>query len=451
MAADLRLGSAEILKRDENTLGSAGKIRFYPLVVDRASGATVVDADDHEYLDFIAGWGVANTGYGHPLILDAIKQQLDRASFASIGSFTNEMTVKLAERLISITPGEFRKKVWFGLSGSDANDLVFKVLPLATGRPRLLSFLGAYHGQTMGSASLSGHKAQSHFPSFPNVVKVPYAYCYRCPFRLTYPECELYCANDFLEDYVFKTLVDPGDLAGLIAEPIQSDGGDIVPPDLYLDELKKLSDRHGLLFAVDEVKVGFGRTGKMFAVQHSSVKPDLITMGKPLASGMPLSACVCKSEVLDSLSGTHYITTGGNPVSCAAALATIQVIEREGLVDNASKLGTYLKKRLSEIANSHDLIGDVRGMGLILGVELVTNKRTKEPATVETAKLCYQACKNGLLTAYVGLNSNVIEMTPPLVLTNEQAEDGIQIFERSLSDVEKGKVPDSAISSFTGW
>jgi len=445
------LGSAEILERDEKTIGSAGKIRFYPIVVDRAIGATIIDADGREYLDFVAGWAVANTGYGHPVILEAIKRQLDKASFASTGSFTSETTVKLAERLIAITPGEFRKKVWFGLSGSDANDCVFKILPKATGRSRLMSFIGGYHGQTMGAASLSGHKAQSRFPSFANVVKVPYAYCYRCPFKLTYPECGLYCANDFIEDYFFKTMVDPRDLAGLIVEPIQSDGGDIVPPDGYMDELKKLADRYGLLFAIDEVKVGFGRTGKMFAIEYSSVKPDVIVIGKPLASGMPLSACVCKHEILDSLSGTHIITTGGNPVACAAALATIGVIEKEKLPENAAKLGTYFKKRLLEMADSHELVGDVRGKGLILGVELVKNKKTKQPGTVETAKLCYQACKNGLLTAYVGLNSNVIEITPPLVLTSQQAEEGLRIFEQSLTEVEKGKVPDSVISSFAGW
>lgn len=445
------MASAEILERDEKAVGSAGKIRFYPLVVERATGATIVDADGREYLDFIAGWAVANTGYGHPLILEAIKQQLEKASFASTGSFTNEMMVTLAERLISITPGEFPKKVWFGLSGSDANDLVFKVLPKATGRPRLLSFLGGYHGQTMGAASLSGHKAQSRFPSFGNVVKVPYAYCYRCPFSLSYPKCGLYCANDFIVDYFFKTMVDPRDVAGLIVEPIQSDGGDVVPPLGYMEELKKLADEYEFLFAVDEVKVGFGRTGKMFAIQHSSVEPDVIVMGKPLASGMPLSACVCKGEILDSLSGTHILTTGGNPVSCAAALATIHVIETQHLVDNAAKVGAYMKKRLLEMADDHEMIGDVRGLGLILGVELVTNKDTKKPATVETAKLCYQACKNGLLTAYVGLNSNVIEITPPLVLNDGQAETGLQIFERSLSEIEKGKVPDSAISSYAGW
>jgi 4-aminobutyrate aminotransferase len=445
------LDSVSVLKRDENVIGTTFKIRFYPLVIERASGVSVVDVDGREYLDFNASWAVANTGYGHPRILQAIKDQLEKTSFVSTITFLNETTVKLAERLVAITPGDFQKKVWFGLSGSDANDLVFKILPKATGRPRILSFLGAYHGQTMGSAALSGHKAHTRFPGFSNIVKVPYAYCYRCPFSLTYPACGIYCANDFIEDYAFKTMTDPQDLAGLIVEPIQSDAGDVVPPPGYLDELKKLADKYGLLFAVDEVKVGFGRTGRMFAVQDSAVNPDLMVLGKPLASGMPLSACVCKGDILDSLSGTHILTAGGHPVSCAAALATIDVIEKERLSENAVKVGGCMKKRFLEMAGRHELIGDVRGAGLILGIELVKDRETKEPATREAAKLCYQAWKNGLLTAYVGLNSNVLEITPPLILTVDQAERGIQILERSLSEVESGKVPDSAVAPFAGW
>jgi len=445
------LDSASVLKRDGYVIGTAFKIRFYPLVVERASGATVVDVEGREYLDFNAGWAVANTGYGHPHVMRAIKDQLEKASFVSTITFLSEPTVELAEKLVAITPGDLRKKVWFGLSGSDANDLIFKILPKATGRPRIMSFLGAYHGQTMGSASLSGHKAHTRFPSFANVVKIPYAYCYRCPFSLTHPGCGTYCANDFIEDYALKTMADPEDLSGLIVEPVQSDGGDVVPPQGYLNELKKLVDKYGMLFVVDEVKVGFGRTGKMFCVQHSGVVPDIVVVGKPMASGMPLSACVCKGEILDSLVGTHLMTTGGNPVSCAAGLATIEVIEKERLADNAAKVGEYMKKRFLEMAKAHELIGDVRGMGLILGVELVKNRETKEPASREAAKLCYQAWKNGLLTAYVGLNSNVIEITPPLILTTDQAENGLRIFEQSLSDVEAGRVPDSAVAPFAGW
>lgn len=445
------MDSASVLKRDEDAIGTVFKIRFYPLVVERASGVTIFDVDGRKYLDFNAGWAVANTGYGHPSILQAIQEQLEKASFASTITHLNEKTVKLAERLAAITPGNFKKKVWFGLSGSDANDLIFKILPKTTGRPRIMSFLGAYHGQTTGAASLSGHKAHTRFPGSANVMKIPYAYCYRCAFSLTYPECGMYCAKDFIEDYAFKTMGDPEDLSGLIVEPVQSDGGDIVPPKGYLNELKKLADKYGMLFVVDEVKVGFGRTGKMFGVQHSSVVPDIVVVGKPIASGMPLSACVCKGEILDSLVGAHLVTTGGNPVSCAAGLATIDVIEKERLVDNAAKVGEYMKKRFSELAKTHNLIGDVRGAGLILGVELVKNRETKEPASREAAKFCYQAWKNGLITVYVGLNSNVIEITPPLVLTIDQAERGLRIFEQSLSDVEAGKVSDSDVAPFAGW
>jgi len=445
------LKSETFHRRDAESIGTASKIRFYPLVIDRAKGVTIWDVDGREYLDFNAGWAVANTGYGHPRILEAIKDQLEKASFVSTITHLNEEAVALAERLAAITPGDFHKKVWLGLSGSDANDLIFKILPKATGRPRIMSFLGAYHGQTMGSASLSGHKAHTRFPGFANVFKVPYAYCYRCPFSLTYPDCGLYCANDFIEDYALKTMADPEDLSGLIVEPIQSDGGDVVPPPGYLEELKKLADKYGMLFVVDEVKVGFGRTGKMFAVQHSKVVPDVVVVGKPIGSGMPLSAVVCKGEILDSMVGTHLVTTGGNPVSCAAGLATIEVIEKEKLAENAAKVGDYMRKRFLEMAKTHELIGDVRGLGMIVGVELVKNRDTKEPAAKQAAKFCYQAWKNGLITVYVGLNSNVIEITPPLIMTVDQAERGLRIFEQSLSDVEAGKVSEREIASFAGW
>lgn len=441
--------SASILKRDERVIGAAFKTRFYPIVVERAAGVNVIDVDGREYLDFNAGWAVANTGYGHPRIQQAIKDQLEKTSFVSTTTFLNETVVKLGEKLVSITPGDFEKKVWFGLSGSDANDLLFKILPKANGRPKILSFLGGYYGETMGAVSLSGHKAHTRFPCLSNVVKIPYAYCYRCPFSLTYPGCGIYCAGDFIEDYVFNTMADPQDVAGLIVEPIQSVGGDIVPPPRYLERLKKVADEHGILFAVDEVKVGFGRTGRMFAVENSAVSPDVVVLGKPIGSGMPLSACVCRGKILD-VPGAHLLTVAGHPVSCAAALATIEVIETEKLCENASKVGDFMKERLLEIAEHHPMVGDVRGTGLILGIELVKDKETRKPAAKETAKLCYQSWKNGLLTACVGLASNVLEITPPLILTLDQAETGIRILEKSLSQVEAGKVQDGDVALFRG-
>jgi len=443
--------NSKVIERDSHAIGQAQKVRFYPIVIESASGSIVKDNSGREFIDFTAGWAVANVGYSHPRIVDAIIKQVRKTTFSSVNTFPSEVCIDHAEKLMKITPGDFSKKVWFGLAGSDANDLIFKVLPIATKRSKILSFIGSYHGQTMGSLSLSGHKAHSRYVGFGNVVKVPYAYCYRCPLALTYPECGVYCAKGFIEDYVFETLIDPNDLSGLIVEPIQSDGGDAVPPDEYMGVLRKLCDKYGLLFVDDEVKTGFGRTGKMFAIQHCEVIPDLVVMGKPMAGGLSLSAVVGKSEVLDSISGTHVLTTGGNAVSCAAGIATLDVIETEGLLENARKVGEFMKRRFQEMAKTHEMIGDVRGKGMIIGVELVKDRKTKQPAKAETAKLSYQAWKYGLLTVYVGIHSNVMEITPPLLLTEAEAAKGLDQFERALSDVEHGGVSDAEVAQYTGW
>jgi 4-aminobutyrate aminotransferase len=243
----------------------------------------------------------------------------------------------------------------------------------------------------------------------------------------------------------------PKDVSCVLVEPIQSDGGDIVPPDQFLPEIKKLCEKHNILLAVDEVKTGFGRTGKMFAVEHVNVEPDIIVLAKPIASGMPLSAVVARDEILDSMVASHLLTTGGHPVACAASLATIEVIKNERLVENAEIMGKFIIKRLKEMMSTHEIIGDVRGRGLIVGLELVKDRSTKEPASLETAKVCYRAWELGLITIYVGIYSNVIEITPPLIITREQCERGLDLLENAIKDVEMGRVSDEKIKEYKGW
>jgi 4-aminobutyrate aminotransferase len=437
-----------IIERDAASLGSVMKIRFYPMVVDRAQGVRLWDVDGKEYLDFLAGWAVANTGYCHPRIVEAVTEQVKRATHVSTTSFPNESSVALAEKLVKMTPGKHDRKVVLGLSGSDANDCVFKLLPIYTGRANVVSFLGAMHGMTSGSMALSGRKSDSG-PNVGNVSRTPYAYCYRCHLGLNYPSCNIQCA-DIIEDTIFKS-ISPKDVAAIIIEPIQSDGGDVVPPKEWAGRIRRICDRYGMLLVDDEIKVGFGRTGRMFAIEHAEVVPEIITVGKSIASGFPLSAVIAKKEMLDIAPASHLFTTGGNPICCAAALATIEVIEKERLCERAAKIGGYMKKRLNEIAQRHPLISDVRGQGLILGLELVKNTRTKEPATQETAKVCYRAWENGLILGYVGQNSNVVEITPPLILSEEDAEQGLQTLETTFSEVEHGEVSDEKITRFAGW
>ena len=439
----------EYLGREERVIGRVIGIRFYPIVVERASGSRVFDVDGREYIDFSSQWAVVNLGHNHPEVIEAVRNQLERLIFSSHTSFPNIVAIELAERLVELTPGNFEKKVWFGLTGSDANELIYKIMPIYSGRRRMLGFQGSYHGQTMGALSLSGHKALTRFIGFPNVVKAPYPYCYRCPFKQTYPECGLLCL-DFLENSVIEN-APAEDLAAVIVEPVQSDGGVIVPPPEFIPMLYRMCRDRGISLVVDEVKVGFGRTGRFFAVEHFNVAPDVISMAKPMASGFPLSAVVGRAEIMDAALAAHLFTSSAHPVSCAASLATINVIQRNGLLERASRMGNHILGRLREIAERHQLIGDVRGMGMILGVELVRDHRAKTPATFEAASLVYRAYELGLLLTYVGTYSNVVEITPPLTICIEDVDRALEIFEKALDDVEKDRVDRESVRRFAGW
>ena len=452
MEAERVSRTAELLQRDAAALGDVLKVRFYPLAIERAEGCEIVDVDGQSYLDFMAGWAVANTGYGAPEILDPVIAQMRKTSFATLTAIANAPAVELAERLIALMPGGFAKKAWFGLHGSDACDALSKLVPMATGRPRMLSFIGGYHGQTGGSAALSGHTAQARVMGGGNVVKVPYPYCYRCPFGdCGSGECSLRCL-DYVEHYIFRTICPPGDTAAVIVEGVQSDGGDVVPPDNYLPALEAMCRRYGILLLFDEVKVGFGRTGKMFSFEHWNVTPDAVAMGKSIGSGVAaLSAVVGRSEILDAGAAINMYTVAGNPVSCTAGLATLDYIQNHGLIENACQIGSVLLDGLRAMSGRHPLIGDVRGKGMILGVELVRDRATKEPAAREAAKLVYRCKELGLILFYGGIYSNVIEITPPLTMTRVQAERGLATIDQALADVEGGRFPDEKLAAYAGW
>jgi 4-aminobutyrate aminotransferase len=419
-------------------------------VVKEAHDCTVVDVEGKSYLDFNASWTVAGVGYANPEVGEAVKAEFDRSAGLASGTFPGELMAKFAERLVALTPGAFGKKVWFGHSGSDACGAPFKMLPRATNKHRMLSFFGSFHGIDVGGMEMAGHPATSKYP-FPTLAtKIPYAYCYRCPYGMEYPNCGIYCASDFIEENVLKYVSPAEDTSFMIVEPIQSDSGDIVPPPEYLGKLKRTCEKFGILFVTDEVKVGFGRTGKMFATEHSKgVVPEGVCLGKSIASGLPVGAFVARKDLIDT--GYAFSTLSGNTLGAAAGLATIDYIERKRLPESAAKVGAHLLKLLLEIKMRHELIGDVRGRGLIIGVEFVRNRETREPARLETAKVVYRAWQLGLLTVFVGADSNVMEITPPLTITMEDVERGAEIIEQSIRDVEKGVVSDSMVSGYTGF
>lgn len=443
------MNNQRLLERDQKFVADSLKIRFYPIAIKEGKGSTLVDYNGKEYLDISAGWAVANIGYGNKKMAHAIKEQYEQMSFASSVTLPDEPMVNLAEKLTQIVPGDFAKKVWFGMSGSDANDCIFKLIPFSKKRARMLSFMGAYHGQTMGSLSLSGHTAQARFVSGANVVKVPYPNPYRPPFGSAEHVSDQ--VIDYIENEVFTTISPADDTAGIIIEAIQSDGGVIIPPDDFLPKLRALCDRHGIYLIVDEVKVGLGRTGKWFAFEHSGIVADAVSIAKPLGGGLPISAVVARKEILDGEYALNLFTASGNSVSAKAALTNLTIIEQEISMDEVTEKGEYFKEQLLQLQAKHDIIGDVRGRGLVLGIELVEDPVTKQPAAEQTSAICYRAYELGLIVFYVGIHGNVIEITPPLIITKEEIDRAVAILDQAFTDLKEGKINMSEVRKYAGW
>jgi 4-aminobutyrate aminotransferase len=419
----------EILQRDEKYI-SPSYTRGYPLVAKSGRGMIIEDMDGNTFYDFAAGIAVCATGHSHPKVAEAIKNQADKLVHMSGTDFYYAEQVNLAQKLAEITPGDFDKKVFYGNSGAEAVECGMKLARWYTKRVKMIAFLGAFHGRTMGALSLTASKSlqkERFAPFVPEVIHVPYAYCYRCTFGQVYGECNFECIS-YIENCLEK-VAPPSDVAAIFAEPIQGEGGYIVPPPEYFKKLKKLCEENKILLVDDEVQAGFGRTGKMFAVEHWGVVPDIICMAKGIASGMPLGACVASSEIMSWPPGAHASTFGGNPVSCAASLATIELLQG-GLVENAAKVGAFILKRLKEIQENHEIIGDVRGKGLMVAAEFVKDVKTKEPAKKEVEKVMFDAWRDGVLLLPCGKNS--IRFIPPLIVTEEQASFVLDVFEKAL-------------------
>lgn len=408
--------------------------RYYPMVAESGEGCWLKDPDGNEFLDFTAGLAVVSTGHCHPRVVKRIQKQAGKLLHMSGTDFYYAPQAKLAEKLARIAPGPSPKKVFFCNSGTESVEAAFKLARYKTGREKMISFFGAFHGRTFGSLSLTGSKVKQreHFGQLvPGVTHVPFAYCYRCPYHLKYPECKLECVS-YIEDSLFHRTLPAEDVAAIIVETIQGEGGIIEPPAEYFRMLRELCDRHKILLILDEVQAGMGRTGKMFACEHWGVEPDIICLAKGIASGLPLGAIVAKSDIMMWKPGAHASTFGGNPVACEAALETIDLLE-EGLVENARRMGEYMKGRLKDMQRKYPAIGDVRGRGLLLGVEMIKTGGDKAPDRDICGRIVLKAFERGLLL--VGCGENSIRFTPPLVINREEAETGLAIFEQSLSEV----------------
>jgi 4-aminobutyrate aminotransferase len=423
----------KVLEKDSRFI-SQSYTRVYPLVVKRAEGAWVEDVDSNRFLDFSSGIAVCNTGHSHPRIVAAIQRQAERFIHMSGTDFYYEAQSNLAEKLVEITPGHKDKRVFFGNSGAEAIEAALKLARYHTKRSRIIAFLGAFHGRTMGALSLTASKViqeKGFFPLVPGITHVPYAYCYRCPSHSTYPGCGCACVEWIRED-LFKRSLPPDEVAAIFVEPIQGEGGYIVPPPEFHQKLFQLARDFGILFVVDEVQTGMGRTGKMFGIEHWDLVPDIIAIAKGIASGMPLGAMVSQSEVMTWIPGSHASTFGGNPISCQAALATIDLLQ-EGLIQNAAALGNYILGQLRTLQKRFPLIGDVRGRGLMIGIELVKDPITKEKAIEERSRIIRACFEKGLLI--LGCGENVIRLIPPLIITRNEADTALTILEEVLLKV----------------
>lgn len=428
--------SSKIAKEADELISPSIK-RYYGFVMESGDGVIVKDADGNRYIDMNAGIAVLALGTSPPEVVKAVKDATRKFLHYSYTDFYYEGIVKLARVLSGITPGNFKKRVFYGNSGAEAIEAGLKLARFHSKRPRFLAYTGAFHGRTMGALSLTASKpaqVDGFSPMVPGVTHVPYPNCYRCPFGKTFPDCGYFCV-DYIKEQLFEKYVPPDEVAAVFFEPVQGEGGYVVPPKDYFRRLEKLIKPYGILMAADEVQSGMGRTGKWFAIEHYGVEPDILMIAKALASGMPLSATVSREELNDWPGGSHATTFGGNPVSIEAALATIKTIQKKGLLGNAERIGTELLKRLQEIMSKHEIVGDVRGLGLMAGAELVTDRKTKRPNPEAARKVIDYSWKHGVLLITAGVST--LRFSPPLIINREILDEAMDVVEDGIKEAEK--------------
>jgi len=423
----------EFIARDARTV-SQNLTKDVPLVVSRAQGAVVADVDGNRFLDFAAGISTVSTGHCHPDVVRAVQEQAEKLIHICYTDFYYPVYIELCEALARIAPISGAKRVFLTNSGAEAVETAIKLARVRTGRQKIVGFFGAFHGRTYGAMTLTASKPvqrRGYGPFLPEVLHTHYAYCYRCPVNRTPDSCAVQCLDLLTESY-FHTSVDPEEVAAVIVEPIQGEGGFIPPHRDFLPKLQALCREHGILLIADEVQCGMGRTGKMFALEHYGIDPDMIILAKGIASGMPISAVIAREDVMKWNDGGHGSTFGGNPVSCASALATLRLLEG-GLMQNAGKVGAYLTEKLKGLQAKHPRIGDVRGLGLMVGVEVVKDRASRTPDAQARNEVIERAFEAGLLTLPCG--ASTIRLSPPLVITNSDVDKAVAILDAAFAHV----------------
>lgn len=406
--------------------------KIVPIVVVKGDGVYLIDAYGKKYLDFATGFGVMALGHCHPEVKEAIIEQLNMVWHHSSYMFYSPIMAKLAEKLAEISPSPLRK-TFFCNSGTEAVEGAIKLARKYTGKYELVALYRSFHGRTLGAASLTGQMRykKGMGPYIPNVIHIPPPYCYRCSLKLSYPECDVACAESLREAIEYGS---SGDVCALVVEPVMGEGGIIVPPEEYFSRIRKICNEYDILLIDDEIQAGLGRTGKMFAIEHWGIHPDMITLAKAIGGGLPLGAFITSNTIADAFQpGDHYTTFGGNPVACAAGLKTIEIIQRDKLAENAARIGEYMIKRLKEIEDKYPIVGDVRGKGLMIGVELVKDKRKRTPATEEATSVQDMLREKGVLVTLSG--NSTLRMLPPLTITKNHVDAAMEALEEALRTI----------------
>ncbi|MCU5745348.1 aspartate aminotransferase family protein [Staphylococcus sp. SQ8-PEA] len=439
-----------LINEDKQYFAKPGRITYYPLAIESGNGALLTDVDGKTYIDLLASASSQNVGHAPKRVTEAIKAQVDRFIHYTPAYMYHEPLVKLSKKLCEISPGNFEKRVLFGLSGSDANDGIVKLARGYTGRPYIISFTNAYHGSTYGSLSMSAislNMRKKYAPLVPGFYHIPFPDKYRGLYGNSQPNTvEEYLAP--LKD-MFETYVPAEEVACIVVETIQGDGGLVEPVDGYFSALQDLCHEHGILIAVDDIQQGLGRTGTWSSVEHYDIEPDLITYGKSLAGGLPMSAIVGREEIMNTLEApAHLFTTGANPVSCEAALATLQMIEDEQLLKASEEKGAYVRKRMNAWLEKFDCIGDVRGKGLSIGIDVVSDRESKTRDNEAALKICNYAFDHGVII--IAVAGNVLRFQPPLVITYQQLDQALDVLEEALNQLSQGALDHYEISG-QGW
>jgi 4-aminobutyrate aminotransferase len=427
--------NAQRVIADDTRLISPSYTRSYPLVAKRGRGLIIEDVDGNEFLDFSAGIAVVSTGHCHPEVVAAIQKQAAELIHMSGTDFYYSSMTEIAGRLGRVAPMPGPHKFYFGNSGAEAIECALKLARYHTKRQGVIAFYGAFHGRTMGALSLTASKPQQRrrfAPLVPGVTHVPYPYAYRFGNGLSERDYGIACAR-FIEERLFKTTMPPEEVAAIFVEAIQGEGGYVPAPPEFLKELRRICDQHGILLVADEVQCGAGRTGKWWAIEHAGVAPDIVCIAKGIASGMPLGITMSKADIMDWVPGSHASTFGGNPVAIAAALASMDVIEREG-IQNAARLGEKMKRRMQGWEKTHAMVGDVRGRGLMLAIEIVKDKQSKAAAGAERDRIVEAAFAKGVL--FLGCGETTIRLSPPLIVSEEQADYALDVLEKCIGEVE---------------